>query len=72
MCHLSNCVREEAFNCILTSRCVDSRPRVDLDCHSRCAITVGVATVSTLYMLHRSIKYRIEVYNNMNVPYTVE
>ena len=37
-----------------------SRPRL-------CMITVGVATVSTLYMLHRSIKYRIEVYNNMNV-----
>ena len=32
-----------------------------------CMITVGVATVSTLYMLHRSIKYRIEVYNN-SVP----
>ena len=29
-------------NVCYTSRCVDSRPRVDLDCHCRCAITEGV------------------------------
>ena len=44
--------RQSSSTCFCsTSRCVDSRPRVDLDCHCRCAITVGVRSDLCCHLL---------------------
>ena len=59
------------LNFVTTSRCVDSRPGVNLDCHSRCAVVVCCHLANRLALTVRENERDIANYISTNYSTTI-